>query len=173
MRKLIIARLVPLGLGVAMLTAGCGPSGPPTSKEVQAEKAAVAAESINFSDNAEITNITRRLTLTADPGLLGYVILLNDMGRPVVYTTVEGKLTSSGKRLTNPTSMFKIDCGQYTCDHVGPGPSDEGTWGSSSPYIYFWSTGGQYYQWSGQYLYSDKPFRLREEPLVIDLAERS
>jgi len=46
-------------------------------------------------------------------------------------------------------------------------PSDEGTFGSSDAYVYWWTEEDQYYQWSGKYLYSDKPFRLAIEPLVI------
>ena len=46
-------------------------------------------------------------------------------------------------------------------------PSDEGTYGSSNPYVYFWTPGGQYIQTSMEYVYSDKPFRLSEEPIMV------
>lgn len=148
-------RLFLLGMILAGLLA-CEPS----TRQVQAEKARVAAESINFADNAEIENIQRRLKLTADPGLLGYVLLLNDAGQPIIYTTVKGKITSGGKRLTQPYSSG-----------TGDAPSDEGTYGSSAPYVYFWTTSGQYIQWSGDYLFSDQPIRPAIEPLVIELKE--
>lgn len=44
---------------------------------------------------------------------------------------------------------------------------DEGTYGSSNPYIFFWTVDGQYIQWSGKYLYSDKPFRIEDPTIVI------
>ena len=72
------------------------------SKNVQAEKAKAAANSIQFTENAEIDNIKKRLELTANPGLLGFVVLLNETGQPVMYTGVKGKITSGGKRLTEP-----------------------------------------------------------------------
>lgn len=124
-------------------------------REQQALKAREAANSLTFTENAEIENIQSRLKLTSSPGTLGYVLLINESGQPITYVAVKGKITSSSKRLTNPEF----------------GPSDEGTYGSSDPYIYFWSTSGQYYQWNGKYLYSDKPFRLRIEPLVVDIVE--
>ena len=101
--------------------------------------------------------------LTSKPGAIGFIVLMNEAGQPILYTNVKGKITSSGKRLTRPWQ----DCPYVDCGSV-EGPSDEGTWGSSSPYIYFWDTNGVYHQWSGQYLYSDNPIRLRVAPLVIN-----
>jgi len=141
---------------LSLILSGCGFR--PDAREVQARKAKDAANSIQFTENAEIANITKRLKLTSSPGLIGYIVLLNDSGQPIVYTTTKGKPTSGSKRLSNPEdSQGRIE------------PSDEGTYGSSNPYIFFWSTSGQYYQWSGEYLYSDKPFRLSIKPLVVSV----
>lgn len=138
-------------------------------KQTQAAKAQAAAESIKFTENAEIDNIKRRLELTSDPGLTGFVMLINEMGQPVLYAGVKGKITSSGKRLTHPQQLIRGDRGEWNGDFVVMAPSDEGTHGSSSPYVFFWTTSGQYIQWNGKYLYSDKPFRLTVEPLVVDV----
>lgn len=137
------------------------------SKVTESEKAKKAADSIKFTENAEIDNIKKRLELTSDPGLTGFILLMNEAGQPIMYTGIKGKITSGSKRLTRPWSLYRGDGGQYTRDFITSAPSDEGTWGSSSPYIYFWTTSGQYMQWNGKYLYSDKPFRTRVEPLVI------
>ena len=140
------------------------------TKNLQAEKAKEAANSLSFAaGNAEIDNIKHRLQLTADPGLIGYIVLFNDMGRPILYTTVKGKVTSGSKRLTPPVKTWEVFGGPNT---LGTAPSDEGTFGDSNPYIYFWTTGGQYIQWSGTYLYSDKPLRTAEEPAVILLEQQ-
>lgn len=136
-------------------------------KRVQAQKAAEAAQSIQFAENAEIDNIKKRLELTANPGLLGFVVLLNEMGQPVMYTGIKGKITSGAKRLTKPYDFTRRDCGQSSCEQQVVSPSDEGTYGSSGEYVYFWTAAGQYIQWNGKYLYSDKPFRLTSEPLVV------
>lgn len=153
---------------LALVFAACDvPARSKTNKVTQTQKAKQAAESIRFSANAEIDNIKKRLELTSNPGLLGFVILLNEMGQPVMYTGVKGKITSGSKRLTPTQKLKHGDRGQYSGDYVMKTPSDEGTWGSSAPYIYFWTTSGQYIQWNGSYLYSDKPFRLKIDPIVI------
>lgn len=165
MKKLLLALTVSTGL----LLGGCAPQSTPAApnKETQSQKAAAAAESITFSENAEIDNIKARLELTSNPGLTGFVLLLNEMGQPIMYTGVKGKITSGGKRLTKPYNVERCGGGNSSRYCAFAAPSDEGTWGSSNPYVYFWTTSGQYIQWNGKYLYSDKPFRTTTEPLVI------
>lgn len=153
--------------------AGCDiPATQPTAKDVQAQKAAEAANSIQYDENAEIDNIKRRLQLTSNPGQIGFILLLNEMGKPVMYTSVKGKITSGGKRLTAPQEMKCLDVAGGGCSvQTVDAPSDEGTYGSSNPYVFFWTTEGQYIQWSGKYLYSDKPFRI-EDPTIVILSSK-
>jgi len=139
-------------------------------KTEQARKAQDAANSIQFTDNAEIDNIKARIELTSKPGALGFITLLNQAGQPIIYEGVRGKVTSGSKRLTKPTAVKSNYIGgtnggsAYVLDQT---PSDEGTWGSSGDYVFYWNTAGEYRQWNGPYLYSDKPYRLRIEPLVV------
>jgi hypothetical protein len=148
----------------SLLLAGCFDK-EVTNKDVQTQKAAEAAKSIQFTENAEIDNIKQRLQLTANPGLLGFVVLLNESGQPIMYTGVKGKITSGSKRLTPPDNAYNNSVGMV----VRQAASDEGTYGHSSEYVFFWTTNGQYVQWNGKYLYSDKPFRLSVEPLVVSV----
>lgn len=151
----------------AIFLAGCDAQPANTqNKTTQAQKAADAANSIHFDENAEIDNIKRRLELTADPGKFGFIVLLNQAGQPILYEGVKGKVTSGGKRLTTPDRVT-YHTGEHNTFLVRAAPSDEGTWGSSGEYIYYWNTDGVYRQWAGVYLYSDQPIRLRVEPLVI------
>lgn len=168
MKKLVIAVSV-----VAMLAA-CGPEGVGSPdvpvREQQAREAAKAAQSVDFSGgNAERENIVKRSNLVAQPDLLGYIVLLN-FGQPVAYYTIKGKVTSSGKRLENP--YLSGDCGGEfgTCDMGRVAPSYDGTYGDSDRYVYFWTSTGQYVQWSGDYLYSDQPLALngRSAATVIE-----
>src|SRR5262245_55824183 len=146
-----------------------------STRSVQAHKAAQAAKSIQFLDNAEIDNIKNRIELTAQPGLLGFVLLMNEAGQPVLYEGVRGKITSGGKRLTPTTEVrcvpvINSDGSRGSCEyHAVPAPSDEGTYGSSNEYIFYWNQDGAYRQWNGKYVYSDKPLRLRVDPLVITI----
>lgn len=152
-----LALLLPL-----LLLAACGPHAKST-KQVQSDKAAEAANSISFSQNAEIDNIKRRLELTSDPGAVGFIVLLNQSGQPIAYYGVKGKVTSSGKRLTRADEIWST----ASSEGIRGAASDEGTFGSSDPYIYFWTAEGRYVQWSGEYIYSDKPLRLSVKPLVV------
>lgn len=162
----MLKRISLLAASVAALTmlAGC-PEEQPSAKTAQAQKAAEAANSISFTENAEIDNIKKRLELTSQPGLLGYIVLLNGVGQPVYYGTIKGKVTSGSKRLTPPDRTY--DAGQSR--GIRQAPSDEGTYGSSGEYIFFWTTSGQYMQWNDKYLYSDKPIRLTVQPLVVSV----
>lgn len=140
------------------------------TKKEQANKAARAAKSVKFTRNTEIENLQRRLRLTGEPGKVGFITLLNDAGQPILYTDVKGKVSSGSKRLTKTWQALTCDRGQYTGDCIVAAPGDEGTYGSSAPYIYFWDTRDKYHQWSGDYLYTDQPQRLRIEPLVVNFA---
>lgn len=149
-------------LGVAVLASSCGEisrTTPETKKDTQAQAARNAANTVKFNGNAEIDNIKRRLELTSRPALRGYVILLS-MGRPVAYIAIKGKITSGSKRLTRTYKIIRCDKGEWTGDCVVKAASDEGTYGRSNPYIYFWTVNDAYIQWNGAYLYSDKPFPL-------------
>jgi hypothetical protein len=163
MRKTLIALVAAVGLSVTL--GACERI--PTAREIEAQKSVEAANSIKFSANAERENIVNRLNLTADPGKVGYILLLNQSGQPIAYLNVKGKVTSGGKRLMPPNEYY---CANGNCGWQ-PAPSDEGTYGSSNPYVFFWTVDGQYYQWTGDYLYSDKPFRVSIKPLVVEMVE--
>lgn len=156
-------------LASAICLGGCDIDQQQSNRGQQAEKAAKAAQEVRFDDNAEIDNIKHRLQLTGDPGKLGFVLLMNEAGQPILYEGVKGKITSGGKRLTPPDRSGSWGSGQNNV--VRAAPSDEGTWGHSSDYIFYWNTDGVYRQWSGKYLYSDQPIRLRVEPLVVSVQQ--
>lgn len=150
-----------IALAATFMAAGCDEL--PRQAEVrttQAMRARNAANEIDFSSgNAEIENIRRRAEFVAQPDLVGYVVLIS-FGRPVAYYTVKGKITSSGKRLESPS---RVDTSGINSDVVVPTPSYDGTFGNSDEYIYFWTTNGQYVQWStgggNGYIYSDQPLQ--------------
>jgi hypothetical protein len=167
MKRLInlffLAILITFGL------AACGPEPLPTNKSQQTQLAAQAANSIHFTENAEIENIKHRLELTSKPDLLGYIVLFNSAGQPILYTTVKGKVTSGSKRLTRADETYSNGNGTG----IRQSASDEGTYGSSGEYIYFWDANGAYHQWNDKYMYSDQPIRLRVEPIIVDIGKHS
>lgn len=172
MKKIALKLSLAAGIAMTLMAGSCDVQPNTTTKTNESQKAAAAANSISFAaGNAEIDNIKKRLQLTSDPALMGYVVLFNDMGQPILYTTVKGKITSGSKRLTSPfqeTALSRSGVGEVSSSEFTDAPSDEGTWGSSNPYIFFFTTNGQYIQWSGTYLYSDKPFRM-DTPSVVSI----
>jgi hypothetical protein len=161
MKNFIIA----LTLVFSTFLAGClGQDNTPRGQPTKAAKE--AADSINFIGNAEVDNIKRRLTLTSNPDLLGFILILNQAGQPILYEAVKGKITSGTKRLNAPD---RTKCGGNNCFNTSAA-SDEGTYGASSDYVYYFNTSGQYRQFHNVgYLYSDAPFRLTIEPLAVSL----
>lgn len=144
MMKRTVLALATVASVAALGLAGCRLDETTPVKNDQAERARKAANSIRFTGNAEIENIKRRLELTSKPGLNGFVMLLNGMGQPVAYLSVRGKITSSGKRLTpsyNYTTAARCSNDPMEVNNcTANGPSDEGTYGSSDPYVFFWDS---------------------------------
>jgi hypothetical protein len=162
-------RLLLLTSCLALAACSVDTSTPQDAKARQAATgAAMAKDVLDHSGgvNSEQSNIQKRLALTMNPGQVGFVMLLNQAGQPIAYYGIKGKLTSSHKRLTAP-GQSGHSCYEGKCEDETGLPGDDGVYGDSDNYIFFWDTDGAYHQWSGDYLYSDRPFRTRVEPLVI------
>ncbi len=134
----------------------------------QAEEAGQRAAAATVEPN-EIDMIKYRRILNGKPGLQMYVVLLSRSGQPIDYFVTKGKCTSSEKRLT-PTHRLAHP---GTNDVVVKAPSEDGTFGSSSPYIYCRTVNDQYKQWNGRYYVSDSPIELTIKPLVVDTSGRN
>ena len=94
---------------------------------------------------------------------LGYVVLLN--GAAVVGTfTVDGKVTSLNSYLTPDSEYYEYDAGGYSYKNNWLADVD-GSYGENDAGIFFFTPDGNYYEWSGEYLYSDRPFII-ESPVV-------
>lgn len=107
----------------------------------------------------EQENTAGRLTQDNEPGAVQHLYVLSAAtGQPIMYSTVRGKVTSSGKRLSPRNTIGSYKCGDNTCfdgfsvqvrgeviwtkEILG----DDGTYGSSAPYLYWWDTQGRYHQ---------------------------
>lgn len=94
---------------------------------------------------------------------LGYVVLLN--GAAVVGTfTVDGKVTSLNSYLTPDSEYYENGAGEFSYKNNWLADVD-GSYGENDAGIFFFTPDGNYYEWSGEYLYSDRPFII-ESPVV-------
>lgn len=77
------------------------------------------------------------------------------------------QLKNVGKQLNPISYNLEKDITLIIAIISTPAPSDEGTWGSGSECVYFWTPAGQYFRSNMAYVYSDKPFRPSSEPLLV------
>lgn len=125
--------------------------------------------------SVEQENILQRLKIDNTPGSIKHLYIVNNDGECLLYSTVRGKVTSSGKRLsprfldnTSRTMTVKIN-DDYYCTHEVI--QDDGTYGSSVEYIYWFDSKGQYHQHirsNTVFVHiSDKPIRFFKPAITL------
>ena len=151
-------RLVTACVLVAVMMALCLPGcempsrTPESSSGVTKTEAEVAPQASGLTVEQE--NIRRRLQMENLPGSIKHLYVISAMsGDVILYSTVKGKVTSSGKRLSpygiktgsSGREGFPIEFGErryYTTEVL----QDDGSYGSSIPYLYWWDTRDVYHQ---------------------------
>lgn len=118
-----------------------------------------------LSDSLERANISKRLTLFSDPSKISYIYLIS-FGKVMAFYTVKGKITSGNKRLTAADEVI-ADPSDNAKSLITDAPELDGTYGTSAPYIFFWTTDGTYVQWSGEYMLADQPLQLTTQPELV------
>jgi len=123
----------------------------------------------------EQRNIGQRLMEDNKPGAIKHLYVISPYsGQVILYSTVKGKVTSGGKRLT-PTSVlnaysngssfggFQVQIGNATAI-TGEVLQDDGTYGSSGDYLYWWDVRGAYHQ---HYLTGGQIITISDQPLPV------
>lgn len=102
----------------------------------------------------EQRNISRRLKVDNEIGSIKHLYVISAFsGEVIIYSTVDGKVTSGGKRLT-PTSVTPLGEWNRTIPimisgqerQTGEVIQDDGTYGSSMNYLYWFDVKGNYHQ---------------------------
>lgn len=116
----------------------------------------------------EQENVQKRIQMENMPGSVKHLYLLSAYsGEVVLYSTVKGKVTSSGKRLT-PTSVDTDGVSGLPINLNGVTKwttevlQDDGTYGSSIEYLYWWDQGGIYHQ---QYVTGGIILHIADQPM--------
>ena len=160
--------LILCGLPLLVLLAGC--SSPVQS--VSGTRMAVAGKIKTNSSGltVEQQNIQDRNQMDNQPGSIKHLYVVSAYsGQVLIYSTVRGKVTSSGKRLTpdrinNESGGFEIKIGgnEFLTNEI---LGEDGTYGSSIPYIFWWDSKGIYHQHfpeGGQIIHvSDQPIAIK------------
>jgi hypothetical protein len=123
----------------------------------------------------EQRNVRDRLALDNKPGSIKHLYVMSAYsGQVLLYSTVKGKVTSSGKRLT-PTSVTTSSPNTNARDgfplyvagteyRTGEVLQDDGTYGTSVEYIYWWDVQGRYHQ---QYITGGMILHISDQPIPV------
>jgi len=97
-------------------------------------------------NTSEQNNIYNKIHVESDPNKVWYLYVISPFDKQIIMvSTIKGKVTSSGKRLTPKKLIgqgmsFPVGDTTYYTDEM---PSEDGTYGSSSEYIYWTDTKGR------------------------------
>jgi hypothetical protein len=178
-------RLVLMGIGLAVI---CGLSvGCADQIQQQQDQADTATGTVHEARakvetglsglTVEQENIKKRLEADNKPGAMKFIYFISPFtGDVISFCSVKGKVTSSGKRLKpkDQPNEFKANeygSGYFLTEQMG----DDGAYGSSSEYIYWWDVKGVYHQVSpGACMWhiSDQPIRVKKTTLRLDATEQ-
>lgn len=128
----------------------------PTQRQPQASsgvrQSRVEVPTDQSGHTAEQRNIAKRLVEDNRPGSVKFLYIISAYsGQVIFFSTVDGKVTSGGKRLT-PTTVaegaysipFRLGgATRYTNEVI----QDDGAYGHSGDYLYWWDTQGRYFQY--------------------------
>ncbi len=141
---------------VALVLAGCVQAESPPTATTGVRKATAEVKVQSNGLTVEQENIKQRLSEDNKPGSLKHLYVISAYsGDVLLYSTVRGKVTSSGKRLTPTQSVQGGDTGCYYGFKLAVGAEttctseimqDDGTYGSSVEYVYWWDQKGVYHQ---------------------------
>lgn len=164
--------LLPVLLCAILLTGeGCDDAATITQQSEQAavqavhDKQATAVPLPVLDNSLERVNIKKRLETFDNPNKVSYIYLIN-YGKVMAFYTIKGKVTSGGKRLTSTQQQVDSRWNSPAA-FVMEAPELDGTYGSSNPYIFFWTTDGVYVQWTGDYMLVDQPLQLSTQPELV------
>lgn len=126
---------------------------------------------------AKQKNIRDRLIEDNKPGSVKHLYVISAYsGQVIIYSTVRGKVTSGGKRLT-PTTVAALggelvdgDFGGFLVNIGGLSRrtaevlQDDGTYGQPMDYLYWWDTKGVYHQ---HYISDGQIVHISSQPLSV------
>ncbi len=160
MRMLFLAAVIGL--------VGCGPV---SETYVAVSPAGVKATTTHIETGSdglttEQRNVTKRLQMDNKPGTIKHLYVFSAYsGQAIIYSTVKGKVTSSGKRLHpfHVVEYFHNGNGGWNAINK-EAIQDDGTYGSSVEYIYWLDQREVYHQ---HYISGGQIVHVSSEPMPV------
>jgi hypothetical protein len=168
-------------IALVMVTYSCDT---PTQQKSDSgvSKASVKIKTDTEGHTIEQKNIMTRLERDNNVGEVKHLYVVSSYSGDVLeYSTVRGKVTSGGKRLSpksvvndgNTTTKYNyvnLNGSSYLTDEV---LDDGGTYGESGNYLFWFDAQGNYHQYypsGGTYLHiSEKPLRVRKANMTFTM----
>ncbi len=175
--KLSLVILV-LVLCTLLSSIGCGssPSSPGPRSISGVEEIAPEVKKGSDGLTTEQRNIRDRYRVDNAPGSTKHLYLISAYsGQCLLYSTVKGKVTSSGKRLS-PKSVAPLDGASGhretgfafaiggSTHHTAEMLQDDGTYGDSIEYLYWFDSKGAYHQ---QYITGGMILHISDQPITM------
>lgn len=167
----VAAGMAGLCLGGCAETKSASPPSPILKKATATVKTNIAGRTV------EQQNLVDRLKEDNRIGAIQHLYVISAYsGQVLMYSTVRGKVSSSHKRLS-PRTIAAMD-GQYVDSEfygipvlaegrqrrTGEVLGDDGTYGDSSEYIFWWDTKGIYHQ---HYVVGGQILHISSEPIAV------
>ena len=183
MRKL---KMVVLFLMAIIVFTSCNLDTEQQKSDSGVSKATVKVKTDVNGQTIEQKNIIERLQRDNDLGSLKHLYVISSFtGDVMEYSTVKGKVTSGGKRLSPKTvrgdsynstqinsNWVSLNGEKHITDEV---LDDGGAYGESMSYVYWFDATGNYHQYfpsGGTYLHiSDKPLRIKKSNMTFEVEE--
>lgn len=102
---------------------------------------------------------------------LGYIVLFSDNGAVVGRYVVDGKVSSLNSYLSPDSEYYEQEFYSSGAS-VGDGndwvADVDGSYGENDSGIFFFTPDGNYYEWTGTYLYTDVPVQVDNPVLFVE-----
>lgn len=173
MRKAVSILVLAIASLCLMATGDC--DSPPAKSASGVTKADVQVPVGADGLTTEQRNVRTRLLEDNKPGSIKHLYVISPYsGQVILYSTVKGKVTSGGKRLTpSLVSGYNEGSSHYGGFGVNIGGeqqttmevlADDGTYGNSGDYLYWWDVRGAYHQ---HYLTGGQIITISDQPLPV------
>lgn len=172
-KRLTPALLLTLGLPFLLGASDESCSSAPAVSSSGLAKATVEVKVGSDGYSVEQRNVRDRLAADNKPGSIKHLYVISAYsGQVLIYSTVRGKVTSSGKRLSPETvsgiynresNGFAVQIGRDTAV-TKEVLSDDGTYGSSVPYVFWFDAKGSYHQ---HYIEGGQILHISDTPLAV------
>ena len=163
MKKILVLAILVVTIG---FFAGCNSPVQSVSgtKMVTVERVKTGPDGLTIEQH----NVAARINMDNQVGAIKHLYVISAYsGQVLIYSTVKGKITSSGKRLTpdrvdgSNSFRFDIDRNQFYTNQV---LGEDGTYGPSIEYLYWWDAKGVYHQ---HYVTGGQILHISDQPLAV------